>query len=200
MVIGIPGGVGSGKSRMVSYLRDTYGASVIEADKVAAELEQPGGAALQPLIDAFGTGIVNEEGELDREAFSARIFSDPEALEQVNAIVHPLTIEEIKKCAEDPASALTVVEAAVFPEGLRNLCDEIWFVDADEKIRKERLMSDRGYSLQKCEDIMGSQAPREEFLSLCDHVIDNNGSMEDIRPQIEALLGPADDRTERDVL
>ncbi len=187
-VIGVTGGVGSGKSRVLNFLRDEYGADIIVADRVAEELEDIGGSAIKPLTDAFGEVILDEEGRLDRAAFSDLIFSDQAALDKVNAIVHPLTIDEISRRIDRSSSPLTVVEAAVFPDGLKDLCDEIWFVDADEDIRKERLISDRGYSPEKCEDIMNSQASREGFLSFSNKVIDNNGPLEETQRQITSFL------------
>ncbi len=199
-VIGVTGGVGAGKSCVVDLLKNYYGADVILADKVAAELEEPGGAAYLPLTETFGKEILGADGTLDRKAFSDKIFSDPKALDMVNGIVHPLTIEEIDRRIKASPASIVVVEAAIFPEGVRELCDEIWFVDADEKIRKERLMKDRGYSGQKCDDIMNSQAERDEFLSICTRVIDNGKSLEDMKTQVMEILGDPNDPRKRAAL
>ncbi len=199
-VIGVTGGVGAGKSRVVDHLKDAFGADVISADKVAAELEEEGGAAYQPLIDAFGKDILDDDGKLNRDAFSARIFSDPEALETVNSIVHPLTIEEIGRRVKASDAPVTVIEAAIFPDALKSLCDAVWLIDADEDVRISRLMSDRGYSRAKCEDIIKNQASRDEFLGFCDNVIDNNGSVEDTQRQVDDLLRQTGPKTERTAL
>ncbi|MCC8126819.1 MAG: dephospho-CoA kinase [Clostridiales bacterium] len=188
-VIGITGGVGSGKSRILSVLKSEYGAEVIQADQVAAELEEPGQEGLVLLVERFGTDILALDGTLDRKAFADRIFADPAALAEVNRIIHPLTIREMKQRIKASGSELVAVEAALFDEESRKLCDEMWLIDTDEETRIGRLMRDRRYSYEKCKSIMKNQPSREQFLALSDQVIDNNGSIEDIRRQLRERLG-----------
>ncbi len=188
-VIGITGGVGSGKSRILAVLKTDYDAEVIQADQVAAELEEPGQEGYMLLVERFGAGILALDGTLDRKTFADRIFADPLALADVNRIIHPLTIREMKRRIGASGSCLVAVEAALFDEDSKELCDEMWLIDTDEDTRIGRLMRDRGYSYEKCKSIMKNQPSREQFLALSDQVIDNNGSIEDIRRQLRERLG-----------
>ena len=105
LVLGITGGVGAGKSRILEILRQEYGARIIQADQVAAVLEEPGEPGLLALTELFGTGILNQEGSLDRKAFAQRIFTDEKALEMVNQVIHPMTWQRIREMiAQEPCS------------------------------------------------------------------------------------------------
>jgi len=189
-VIGITGGVGAGKSRILSVLENFYGARVIQADQVAAGLEEPGQEGYRLLLELFGPGILGEDGRLDRKAFAERIFKDPEALSAVNAVIHPLTIAELQRQVKAGTAPVTAVEAALFDEESRKICGELWLVDASEENRVKRLMENRGYTRQKCLDIIRNQPSREDFLKMADHVIDNNGTLEQVQARIAELLGP----------
>jgi dephospho-CoA kinase len=183
-VIGITGGVGSGKSRILSILQEQYHAEIIQADLVAAELEQPGGIGLERLVEVFGDGILAEDGSLDRKAFADRIFGDAGVLKQVNAIIHPLTYEEIRCRIAASTAPVVAVEAALFDAESKSFCPEMWFVDTSVENRILRLMENRGYSHEKCENIMRNQPSREAFLRFADVVIDNNGTFEEACVQI----------------
>lgn len=220
-VIGLTGGVGAGKSRILRILEEEYGAAAILADQVAAELEEPGQEGLRLLAEHFGMDILDGDGRLDRNAFARRIFTDPDALAAVNAIIHPMTWQEIcrriqmlKKGAGDKEAQATgqftrqnvgvqaaeqdgetqvtppliVVEAALFDEKSRSICDQLWYVDVTEENRIRRLMENRGYTREKCLDIMANQPDRQRFLALADEVIDNNGPLEEVEAQLEKLL------------
>lgn len=192
-VIGITGGVGAGKSRILSILKEEYQVEIILADEVAKELEEPGMEGYRQLVETFGTGILGPDGEINRAGLAALIFQDKEALQKVNAIIHPLTWEEIKRRTAVSTAHLVAVEAALFDESSKTLCEELWFVDTLEENRIDRLMTNRGYSRQKCLDIIANQKDRSFFLNLADVVIDNNGSIEDVRRQIADVLGAAKD-------
>lgn len=205
-VIGITGGVGSGKSRVLALLEEEFGASVILADEVARELEEPGQPGLARLTEYFGREILGEDGRLDRARLAARIFEDPEALEAVNRMIHPLvweTIREMVSAAEGCAASegtvpldaeengvldsrvpMIAIESALFDPRTRSLCQEVWFIDTSDENRISRLMANRGYSREKCLSIIRNQKSREEYLAFCDVVIDNNGSLEQVRQQI----------------
>lgn len=187
-VIGITGGVGAGKSRILSVLETVYHAKVLQADQIAAELEEPGEEGFRRLVEAFGTGILGADGRLDRSAFARRIFQDPEALSLVNRIIHPLTKERLRRKIKESGAELIALEAALFDGETRLLCDELWLVDTSEENRIRRLMANRGYSRKKCLDIMANQPSREAFLEMADHVVDNNGTPEQVEAQIARLL------------
>lgn len=188
MVLGLTGGVGAGKSRILELFSNDYGAQVIQADLVARKLEDPGQPGLTGLVSLFGTGILRKDGTLDRKGFAERIFGNPEALKRVNALIHPLTWNEIKRQIRESRADLVVVEAALFDERRRDVCQYLLYVDTQDEIRIQRLMENRGYSREKCLDIMKSQADRNRFLELADFVIDNSGTVEESRQQILQIL------------
>ena len=188
MVLGLTGGVGAGKSRILELFSHDYGAQVIQADLVARKLEDPGQPGLTGLVSLFGTGILQKDGTLDRKGFADRIFGNPEALNRVNALIHPLTRNELKRQIRESSAELIVVEAALFDERSREVCQYLLYVDTQDEIRIQRLMENRGYSREKCLDIMKNQADRNDFLKLADFVIDNSGSLEESRLQIRRIL------------
>ena len=188
MVLGLTGGVGAGKSRILELFSHDYGAQVIQADLVARKLEDPGQPGLTGLVSLFGTGILQKDGTLDRKGCADRIFGNPEALKRVNALIHPLTWNEIKRQIRESSAELIVVEAALFDERSREVCQYLLYVDTQDEIRIQRLMENRGYSREKCLDIMKNQADRNDFLKLADFVIDNSGSLEESRLQIRRIL------------
>ena len=193
-VIGITGGVGSGKSRVLALLEEEFGATVILADEVARQLEEPGQPGLTRLMEYFGREILGEDGHLDRARLAARIFEDPEALEAVNRMIHPLVWQAIRDRIAAVAAplegeqtalpSLVAIESALFDSRTRSLCQEMWLIDTSDENRISRLMAGRGYSREKCLSIIRNQRSREEFLAFCDVVIDNNGSLEQVRQQI----------------
>lgn len=191
-IIGVTGGVGAGKSRILNILKERHHAQVLLADQVAAELEEPGQEGLLLLVRRFGDGILGKDGRLDRPAFAERIFQDPKSLSQVNSILHPLAWkaiqERIAKLSENPDVDWIVVEAALFQEESKKICDALWFVDATQENRIRRLMENRGYSREKCLNIMQNQPCREEFLVLADEVIDNNRTVKEAEEQVARLL------------
>lgn len=188
VVLGITGGVGAGKSRILEILREEYHALVIQADEVAKKLEEPGQPGLTELVRRFGTGILSPEGSLDRERFAGLIFRDSTMLETVNQIIHPLTWQAIKEQLAAADAELAAVEAALFDERSREICQYLVFVDTEKERRIERLMESRGYSREKCLDIMENQPDRNDFLKLADYVIDNNGTKIQVRQEIARVL------------
>ena len=187
-VLGITGGVGAGKSRILDLLKECHGAEIIEADQVARQLEEQGQAGYEQLVKAFGTEILDEQGKLDRAAFAARIFQDEAALMQVNAIIHPLTWQAIRDRIAASRADLIVIESALFDQKGRELCQKLAYVDTSKENRISRLMAARNYTREKCLEIMKNQPGREAFLAVADFVIDNNGTIEAVRQQLEDML------------
>lgn len=196
-VIGIVGGVGVGKSSVLRILAQDHGAFLIEADAVGHDLMRRGGTIYEKEVACFGREILGEDGEIDRKKLGAIVFSDPEKLSTLNAIAHPAIREEIgRRIRERQANPsalvhipLIVVEAALPEEaGMLEFCDVIWAVTAPRKTRIERLMASRGYTREKCLEIMANQRSEEDFLALADAVIDNGGTHEKTAQQIAALV------------
>lgn len=193
-IIGITGGVGAGKSAVLDYLADKYNCRVIKADLAAHQLEEPGGACYEPLKALLGTEILDAGGRIDKQKMAARIFGDGELLQKVNAIVHPAVkaylLSEIERERESVKHDFLFIEAALLiEEGYSGILDELWYIRADENVRRRRLKESRGYTDEKTDAIFKSQLAEEAFLKNCDVVIDNNGALSGVYEQIEKELG-----------
>lgn len=188
-VIGMTGGVGAGKSTVLALLQDKYGAGVIQADLVAKELMEPGGSTYEPLLALGGSGLAGSDGRIDKAAMAAWMFGRPERVAEVNAIVHPLVYEEIRRRIRESDRALLIYESALPREArLRELCREVWYIYAPIETRVERLMKSRGYAREKCLAIMENQIPDEVYRSLSDTVIDNGGDERQTLAAVEARM------------
>lgn len=185
------GGVGAGKSTVLNELAKTYGARIIPTDLVARRLMEKGAPVYQRVLDAFGTAYLAPDGEIDRPAMAARVFADPEARKKLDSLVHPAVWQYVHgelEIARSNPDSLTVVEAAVYAPAEREWFDQIWAVRADREVRIRRLMADRGYSRQRCLDMMGSQESEKTYLQAADVVIDNSGEREETAAQIRAVM------------
>ena len=188
ITIGITGGVGAGKSAILKYLEEKYDAYIIVADELAKELEEPGKAVYEKLVQCFGDTILSQDKSIDKKAFANLIFGDEDALKKADSIIHPAVKEEILnriKAKEADGCKVFIVEAALLiEEGYDKILDELWYIYADEEIRASRLKASRGYSDEKIRDIMKSQNDDAVFRANCDYVIENNGDLEITRKQI----------------
>lgn len=190
-VLGITGGVGSGKSEVLQYLKDGYGAYVCQMDETAKELQRKGTRCFARIVEAFGSSIVGTDGELDRQALGRIAFADREKLAVLNGIVHPEVIGRVRQDIaekEKRGVRLYVVEAALLPDAGRELCDELWYIYAKENVRRARLKASRGYTDEKISRMIASQPGEETFLAACSVVIDNSGAFEDTKRQIGEKL------------
>ena len=191
-VLGITGGVGSGKSEVLRWLEDAYGAYVCQMDETAKELQKKGTDCFRQITDHFGSRVVGRDGELDRAELSRIVFSEEKELQALNEIVHPAVIrrvkEDIAQKTEEGAS-LYVVEAALLPDAGKELCDGLWYIYTKEDVRRERLKASRGYTDERITRMIASQPGEERFRSACSAVIDNSGDFEDTKRQIGERLG-----------
>ena len=186
-VLGITGGVGSGKSQVLAYLESEYQAVVCQMDEVAKQLQKKGTPCYRQILRQFGTEIAGPDGEIDRVRLGTAGFSDAGKLRLLNGIVHPAVLEWVRRDIEDKASRgvkLYVVEAALLPDVGAGLCDELWYVYAPEKVRYRRLRDSRGYSEEKTARMIESQPSENRFRQVCTAVIDNSGTFEDTKKQI----------------
>lgn len=186
-VIGITGGVGSGKSRVLAYLADAYDAVICQMDETARSLQKKGTRCFERIVETFGRKILDEQGELNRTALGSIVFSSEEKLTQLNEIVHPEVIRHVAQDIRSKAAQgrkLYVVEAALLPDVGKELCDELWYIYADENVRRERLKASRGYTDEKISQMIASQPQEERFRSSCSVVIDNSGTFDDTMKQI----------------
>lgn len=187
-IIGITGGIGAGKSEILNYIARQWNAVVVEADEVGYLVMQPGKSCFAPIVELFGPGILKADGSLDRQKIAELVFDDKELLGKLNGIVHPAVKKYIKKAIErekEHDTDLFIVEAALLIEDhYDEICDELWYIYADEETRTERLKQNRGYSDEKIREIFSNQLSEEEFSSHCDFEIDNSGDFEDTKRQI----------------
>lgn len=187
-VLGITGGVGSGKSRILDILQKDYGFHVIQADQVARRLMEPGMESYHAVVDYLGPAVVKEDKSLDRAVMADIIFHDPVKRKRVDELTHPLVWKAAMKEAMEAREGRVVIEAAIPSKDFRDKCSKMWYVYTSRENRMERLRESRGYTQEKTESIMDSQAPEAGFREFSDAVIDNNGSVEDTRKQIRRLL------------
>lgn len=193
--IGVTGGVGCGKSLVLSYLEDAYQALVLRTDEVSRDLMEPGGRCYEEILDLLGREYLQQDGSFDRKKIAEKVFCTPELLEKMNEILHPAVISEIlerEKRAEKKGCPIVCVESALLPvmqEKGNETFDELWYVYADESSRRNRLKESRGYTDEKISSIMANQLSEEGFRKACQCVIDNSGSFEETKRQIDIALG-----------
>lgn len=191
--IGITGGVGAGKSKVLRFIKSHYKCEVYLADEAAHLVKQPGTECYRALVELLGRDILGDDGQIDRAAMADRIFKDPGLLKKVNSIIHPAVrswlLQKYEEAKRKEEAELFFVEAALLIEcGYGELVDEMWYVYAEESVRYARLAENRGYSEEKTGQIMGQQLSEEAFRENCDFVIDNSGSFEETCRQIEKKL------------
>lgn len=192
-VIGLTGGVGSGKSTITHILQEQYGAHIIECDALGHQVLMPEGEAYHPVRRLLGDTILDADGRIDRAKVAGIVFQDEKLLQEMNAIIHPAVIHEverqIKEKEQEGKCAYVVMETALMIEaGLGRCCDQIWYVYAEEEIRKARLMASRGYTEERIRAVMDRQKSEAEFRSIADVVIDNSGEEAETEQQIKEAL------------
>ena len=220
MILGITGGVGTGKSTVLAYLKDQYGAFLIQLDEVARQLQQPQEACYRPMLELFGiragncgtsrgsakagvcsehdtsfhqrSALLNEDGSFNRSAVAKLVFADDDLLSALNRIVHPAVKQRVRELiASHKDTALIVIEAALLLEDhYEEICDEIWFVYAEESVRRERLKKSRGYTDGKISEMLASQRSDESYQAGCTLTIDNSSeNIENTYRQLDEALG-----------
>ncbi|MEU8270493.1 dephospho-CoA kinase [Sphaerisporangium sp. NPDC049002] len=177
--IGLTGGIGSGKSEVSRRLGD-HGAVVIDADKIAREVVEPGTTGLALVVEAFGRGVLRDDGSLNREKLGQIVFADPEKLGRLNAIVHPRVGERVAELQEDaPGDSVLVYDVPLLAEnGLAPMYDVVIVVDAADEVRLARLVGLRGMAEEDALARIRSQASREDRLRIADIVIANEGPLD----------------------
>ena len=195
LVIGLTGGIGTGKTAVASILRD-LGAEIIGADEIAHEAYEPGTSGWQAVVDEFGEAVLTPGGEVDRHRLGAIVFQDKEKLERLNAIVHPRTrelIEQRIRQLKTGGTAVVVVEVPLLVEAIKrdskwaSIADEVWVTDADEDRVIERTRGRSQLDDRAIKARIRSQTSQKERLALADAVIDNNGSLEELRGRVHDL-------------
>jgi dephospho-CoA kinase len=184
--IGLTGGIGAGKSTVATRLRE-LGATIIDADRVAREVVEPGTAGLAAVVAAFGPQVLLPDGQLDRPALGRLVFSDPEKLARLNAIVHPLIGERTQALIDAaPPDAVLVHDIPLLVENqLSSGFDLVIVVDAPEPERIRRLVADRGMTEDEAVSRIRAQAGDAERRKVADVWIDNSGMPADTRSQVD---------------
>lgn len=190
--IGITGGVGSGKSRVLEYLSEKRGISIYQADLLAHEVQMPGTDCYKKICAYFGAHICLPDGQIDRKKLGELVFSDQEMLLALNEMVHPavearvieLAAEEEKKGCES-----FILEAALLHSRFyQQFLDEIWYIHAEETVRRERLRSSRAYSDEKITAMIQSQPSETVFREISGRVIENSGDFKETMRQLDEAL------------
>lgn len=188
-LIGLTGGIGSGKSTVAAMLAE-LGASVVDADKVGHDVYRPGTEGFRLVREAFGDGVIGADGSIDRKALGAKVFGDPVALARLNELLHPLIGEEIRRrvaaARAVAAEVPVVVEAAIMLEAGWRFFDRVWVVTVSPETAIARVTASRGLSRLEVERRLASQMSDHERRRHADLVIDNDGTPAALRAQVEA--------------
>ncbi|MFE4858285.1 dephospho-CoA kinase [Streptomyces sp. NPDC056670] len=196
--VGLTGGIGAGKSE-VSRLLVSYGAVLIDADRIAREVVEPGTPGLAAVVEAFGPGILSTDGTLDRPGLGAIVFSDPEKLATLNRIVHPLVGARSAEleAAAGPDSVVIHDVPLLAENGLAALYDLVVVVDAAPETQLDRLVCLRGMTPEEARARMAAQADRAQRLAVADVVVDNDGPLEALEPQVRKVWADLVERAGR---
>lgn len=188
-VIGLTGGLASGKSTVSSYLREK-GAVILDADIIARELMEPGQPAWLEVVRYFGRDILNEDGSINRQLLAERVFTSSEELALLNTLTHPLVRQEIVRRLNElnrqqlPPPAAVVDAPLLIEAGLTDLVEEVWLVAVEPERQIERAVA-RGLTAEEARRRLAAQWPLEKKLAYANRVIDNNGSREETRRQVD---------------
>lgn len=187
-IVGLTGGIGSGKTSVSTMLRE-LGYQVIDADAITREVQAPGQATLDAIVEAFGDEVLLEDGTLDRAGLAARVFSDPERLAELNAIVHPAVGDEINRRLDvhRPTDEVVILDVPLLVESGRDDLELLIVVDVDPDVAIQRLVDHRGFDESDARARIANQVDRQARLAKADVVIDNNGSPDDLARAVAAL-------------
>jgi dephospho-CoA kinase len=188
LLVGLTGGIGSGKSTVAELLR-AKGAAVVDADGISRQIMEPGGAAFQPVVDRFGSSIVDAGGRIDRPALAALVFGDPDALADLNRLTHPVIGRVMSERVEELAATSDMV---VLDIPLLNIATKDRFsfgaivvVDTPEAVAVQRLVEQRAFTEADARARVAAQISREERRALADVVIDNSGDRAALEAEVD---------------
>ena len=187
-VVGLTGGIGSGKSAASAEF-ERLGAAVVDTDVIAHELTAAGGAAMAEIRKRFGPEVLAASGALDRDKMRARVFADPAAKKALEALLHPMIREESRRriAAARAPYVIHVVPLLVESPDYRSRVDRVLVIDAPEELQVERVRSRSGLSEAEVRAIVAAQATRAQRLAAADDVIENRGTIDALREQVAAL-------------
>lgn len=191
-IIGLTGGVGCGKSTVAGIIKENFHAKVLIADDIGFEIMQPGHECYDEIVKYFGKEIVKDDKTIDRPKLASIVFVNKDELNKLNQMVHPRVKDyiknEIKKAELEGFDYVFIESAIILEAGYEDICDEFWYVTANEMTRRKRLMESRGYTMEKIDSIMKNQKNEEEYIQKCQVILDNNDDMKKIFTQIKNIL------------
>lgn len=190
-VIGLTGGIGTGKSTASEYLRK-QGFSIIDADRISREIVEPGTLLLKELEKNFGSGIIKDDGTLERKALAAIVFSDKEKKSRLDGLMHGHILDEIERKISESQSGegrgIIVDAPLLFETGLEKKCDQVWLITADEKLRILRVCERDGMDPEEVRARIQNQMADEEKKERAHRIVDNSGSKEALLAQLAELI------------
>lgn len=190
-VVGLTGGIGTGKSTASEYLRK-QGFSIIDADRISREIVEPGTLLLKELEKNFGSGIIKDDGTLDRKALAAIVFSDKEKKSRLDGLMHGHILDEIErkisKSQSGEGRGIIVDAPLLFETGLEKKCDQVWLITADEKLRILRVCERDGMDPEEVRARIQNQMADEEKKERAHRIVDNSGSKEALLAQLAELI------------
>lgn len=191
-IIGITGGVGSGKSQVLSYLKEKYKARICQADQVAWKLQNPGTSCYQKIVEHYGSEILHSDGTIDRQHLGRIVFSDDQERAVLNQIMHPEVKKEIcrqiQRSSEDGVSIFVIEAALLIEEHYDKICDELWFIYTKDEVRRIRLKASRNYDDQKINAMFAAQLEESVFRKNCQRIIDNSCTFEETCVQLDEAM------------
>lgn len=190
MRVGLTGGIASGKSAVAEVLKSEK-IPVIDADEVSRAVMRPGSSLFHDIVQAFGHEVLNQDGDLDRAALGEKVFSNPQALERLNTLTHPVIWAEMQRQVTEleQKHPLVVVMVPLLLENRRqDWVDEVWLVSLPREVQKARLMERNHLSPEQAEARISAQMPLEDKLALADRVIDNSGTLEQLHRSLLEVL------------
>ncbi|WP_305407492.1 dephospho-CoA kinase [Photobacterium leiognathi] len=188
LVIGLTGGIGSGKTTVANLFADTYGIDIIDADIVAREVVEPNTFGLNAIVEKCGKEILLENGTLNRAKLRDAIFSQPELKTWLNNLLHPLIREKMQQDINQSQSPYCLLVVPLMVENnLQTMTHCLLVVDVDEQVQIQRTQQRDNVSIEQIKNILASQASREQRLDAADDVITNNGDNKALVSQVEQL-------------
>ncbi|NBQ03865.1 MAG: dephospho-CoA kinase [Actinobacteria bacterium] len=186
ILIGLTGGIGSGKSE-VARLLTNRGAVLIDADQIVRELQRPGAEVYLKMVELFGPDVVASDKSLDRAAIATRVFSDSNLLKTLNELIHPIVRRVMNERIESfrETDKVVVLDIPLLVENPREGLDGVLVVDLDVDLALGRLVEQRNMSVEDANARIAKQATREQRLAIADHVIDNSGDRTQLEEKVE---------------
>ena len=188
MVIGLTGGIATGKTTVSNYLKE-LGYSIIDADVIARQVVEPGTKGLRMITDTFGEKVLTSDGLLDRQHLAQLVFTSSEQLQQLNRILQPIIRERIQELISTSKDSVVVIDVPLlYEQHYEELCDVVMVVSVQPQQQLERLMNRNHLTMDEAKNRVTSQMPLSSKERLADVVIDNNGSVEETRQQVKRWL------------